>query len=397
MRAVRPALIVVHRWVGLLMTVFLVVAGLTGSVLAFFADLDAALNPELFRVSPPQPGAAVLDPLELHAKVQSQLPAGVSAGVAVLDLEPGRTATLWIDERETFVDPYTARIVGSRKFGEWREGKKNLLTFVYLFHYSLALGDVGSYLFGAVAVLWTLDCFVGAYLTFPAPVTRAPRGSKRRWWARWLPAWQLKTNTLFTAIFTWHRASGLWLWGVLLVFAWSGVALNLGDVVYDPVMNTLLPAAEEPDLADLDPPRTTPRISLQAARERGRQLMAASAFQRGFRVIQERWLEYGPKHGAYTYVVESTLDTDARLAQTTIVFDGDDGRELGFRAPTGQSLRRSFDTWLISLHFGAIRELGVVYRIIVMLFGIGVALLTVSGVWIWWRKRSKSDRREKAR
>ena len=53
----RRIAIVVHRYVGLVMTVFLVVAGLTGSLLAFNRELDAALNPELFRVEPPGPGA----------------------------------------------------------------------------------------------------------------------------------------------------------------------------------------------------------------------------------------------------------------------------------------------------------------------------------------------------
>jgi hypothetical protein len=39
---------------------------------------------------------------------------------------PGSKASA-TGQRETFVDPYTARIVGSRKFGELAEGKKNLL------------------------------------------------------------------------------------------------------------------------------------------------------------------------------------------------------------------------------------------------------------------------------
>src|ERR1700754_1840183 len=56
---IRPLLVLAHRWVGLALAVPLLVAGLTGSLLAFDDDLDAWLNPRLFRASP---GAAL--PLE---------------------------------------------------------------------------------------------------------------------------------------------------------------------------------------------------------------------------------------------------------------------------------------------------------------------------------------------
>ena len=40
-----------HRWVGLAMTLFLVIVGLTGSALAFREELDVWLNPELLTVA----------------------------------------------------------------------------------------------------------------------------------------------------------------------------------------------------------------------------------------------------------------------------------------------------------------------------------------------------------
>lgn len=41
------------------------------------------------------------------------------------------------------------------------------MPFVYRLHYSLALDTIGTYAFGIIALLWTLDCFIGAYLTLP--------------------------------------------------------------------------------------------------------------------------------------------------------------------------------------------------------------------------------------
>ena len=51
----RQAFVLVHRYLGLTMALFLIVAGLTGSVMAFEDEIDAWLNPELFRAASPGP------------------------------------------------------------------------------------------------------------------------------------------------------------------------------------------------------------------------------------------------------------------------------------------------------------------------------------------------------
>ncbi|MGH8611842.1 MAG: PepSY domain-containing protein [Gammaproteobacteria bacterium] len=67
--AVRPALVLLHRYVGLVMAGFLLIAGLTGSLLAWNDELEAVLSPQLFRAAPPAPDAQALDPLVLRAHV----------------------------------------------------------------------------------------------------------------------------------------------------------------------------------------------------------------------------------------------------------------------------------------------------------------------------------------
>jgi uncharacterized iron-regulated membrane protein len=392
-RRVKPLAILIHRWVGLVMATFLIVAGLTGSMMAFYPELDAMLNPTLYRVTPPSPDAPLLDPFTLRDRVADQFPAEHNPSGVVLELEPGKTVNYWIDDHETFIDPYTAEITGRRQFGHISEGRVNLLTFLYELHFSLALGDVGTWIFGIVAILWTLDCFVGAYLTFPT-TSPADGGSPRKaWWVRWLPAWTVKTTKLFSFVFTWHRASGLWVWGLLLVFAWSAVALNLGEQIYDPIMKVVIGPHEHEELPELDPPRNAPALDLRAAHLIAQRLIQEQATMRGFQVIGERWLDHMADHGAYAYTVESTLDVGARLAETTVLFDSNDGRLLDFHAPTSLGARGTFDAWLIALHFGTVRELGLAYRAFVCVLGFLVTALSVTGVWIWWRKRAKTAHR----
>ena len=51
-----PAVVRLHRYAGLATALFLLVAGLSGALLAFNHELDAALNPAMLRVTRTEPG-----------------------------------------------------------------------------------------------------------------------------------------------------------------------------------------------------------------------------------------------------------------------------------------------------------------------------------------------------
>ena len=62
-----------HRWVGLLMTVFLIIVGLTGSLLAFNAELEKLICPQLFAAKP-TPDSKQLDLATLAEMAESAEP-----------------------------------------------------------------------------------------------------------------------------------------------------------------------------------------------------------------------------------------------------------------------------------------------------------------------------------
>ena len=358
------------------MALFLSIAGLTGSVLAFYHELDAALNPSLLHAPPPTADATMLDPFELLSSAEAVLPDGLHVAFMPLDTKAGDAVSLRVEPRdaadpdsiddEYLFSPYTGELLGSRNWGDLGQGTKNLLPFVYRLHYSLALGDAGTYLFGLIALLWTLDCFVGAYITFPPPRRTDGSRTRKSWSARWRPSWLIRTNKLFSFVFTWHRASGLWVWAMLFVFAWSAVALNLREV-YDPVMKSAFGMEERvwEALPQLETRRTEPRLSFEEAHRRARTLMAEEAVRQGFEVHEERGIGYAPSSGTYSYLVGSSRDISNRYPGNTIT------------------------TWLYHLHFGSVSFGGWPYRVFICLMGVVVAALSVTGVWIWWRKRSK--------
>lgn len=399
----RPTLVLIHRWVGLVMAGFLLIAGLTGALLAWNDELEAAVSPQLFRVSAPAVGAERLDPLVLREQVQARH-VGAYVGLVRLDAEPGRVVIFplfgrpdptagkeaELSNNQVFVNPYTGEVLGERKWGDITQGAKNLMPFIYRLHYSLALDVVGSYTFGIIALLWTLDCFVGAYLTFPAATRKSPAqrvNTRRPWLARWWPSWKVRWGGgSYKLNFDLHRAGGLWLWAMLFVLAWSSVAFNLSEV-YDPVMEAFF--AHQPDdavLPKLARPKLSPALGWQAARETGRRLMAEQARTQGFTVLSEDMLMHDPLHGLYRYDVKSSRDIRDHRGSTSVEFDADTGKLKGVWLPTGAASGDTIRTWITSLHMAALW--GMPFKVFMTLMGLAVAMLSVTGVVVWARKRS---------
>ncbi len=391
----RKVALMLHRYVGLALAVFLIVSGLTGSLLAFHHEIDTALNPELFRVSQAPLGARVLSPLALRDRALALAPSGATISSVNFDTPPNEAVAFYLDlpserrgagaDDEYFLDPYTGDLKGSRRWGDLRQGRRGFMPFVYRLHSSLALGEVGEVLLGIVALLWTLDCFVGAYLTFPVSGPPGSRDGNRAWFGRWKRAWLLKTTRLFSLIFTWHRASGLWVWGMLFVFAWSGVSLNLHDV-YEPTMHALVGPGQSYDIPELDAPVDEPKLSFFEAHKIAATAMDQEARARDFVVLSERSLRYRPASGVYEYRVYSSRDISQKYANTTIWIDGDSGERRGAWLPTGESASETLSTWLYQLHFGTIDGGGFLYRVFISIVGIAVCVLSGTGVWIWWNK-----------
>src|SRR3546814_1898719 len=68
--------------------------------------------------------------------------------------------------------------------------------------------------------------------TLPLPL-RTGAERRKSWVSRWAVAWRIKRAARPTRrVLDLHRAGGLWLWGMLVIFAWSSVLLSLSPVYY---------------------------------------------------------------------------------------------------------------------------------------------------------------------
>jgi uncharacterized iron-regulated membrane protein len=401
----RSLLVLVHRYVGLVMAGFLLLAGLTGSLLAWNHELEALAAPSLWRIAVPPSKAPMIDALQLRDHVQAlhpdtfvaRAPLKVRPGAPLVfrlyalpdpDPDPATGAVPELANDEVFVDPHTGQVLGRRKWGDITQGAKNLMPFIYRLHHTLLLGDVGSYVLGVVALLWTIDCFVGAWLTFPARrrADSAQLPQQKSWLSRWRPAWRLRWrgSGAYRRHLGVHRVAGLWPWAMLFVIAWSAVAFNLAEV-HDPVMQAVFSHQADDEPPMLDVPVLAPALDWQAARQHARALMASEARQRGFEVLEEDALTYDPRNGIYSYRVRSTRDVASRWGITQLSFDGGSGALRRVWLPTGAASGDTIRTWMTTLHMAGLW--GMPTQILACLLGMAVAALSLTGAVLWWKKR----------
>jgi len=401
---------VLHRWIGLSIAGFLFLSGVTGAVISWDHELDELLNPHLTEVA--SRGRAIPS-LDLARQVEARDPR-VRVTVVPMAAESGESLAFSVEPRvdpssgrlfepeynQVFLDPVTGDELGRREWGAaWPITTETLVSFLYRLHYSLHIPEMwgidewGLWLMGAIALVWTVDCFIGFYLTLPmrhAPSRDRPvaveRALKRGWWSRWAPAWKIRARgSSYRLNFDIHRAFGLWTWLFLFILAFTGFSLNLYREIFYPLMSLI--SSVTPGPFDVRTPSgkhqpIEPRLAFDEIVGRAREEGVRRAWQEPLGAVF-----YSPSFGVYGAMFHHPGDDHgaAGVGPAVLYFDGQDGRLIGDRQPWKGTAADIFVQAQFPLHSG--RILGLPGRILISIMGIVVAALSVTGVVIWTRKR----------
>ncbi len=382
-----------HRWAGLVMAGFLIVAGLTGSLLAFWIEINHWLTPEIYPGDRP---GITLDAATLARRAEAIVPQAQTKtvylgypGSVMIGME-AREGAAPLDFEYIHLDPIDGHERGRAAWHGLPKTKTDIMPFVYALHMYLAISGVGDWILGVVALLWTIDCFVGFYLTLPTPTGHSRKGFLARWKPAWLIKW--RGSSAYRVNFDLHRAFGLWLWAMLLIFAWSSVYMDL-NFVYTRVTQFVLDY-EQPMWArsDVKPPAPSGRepMSWDEALATGERLMATEANKRGLTIERVLALYNSKELGGWEYRVRSSRDIGDKYGSTSVYFDAFEGRLLGVKIPTGEQSGTTVTTWLVQLHTANL--FGMPYKIFVCALGLVITMLSGTGVYIWWRKRRARKR-----
>lgn len=140
-----------HLALGIFGASFLLVLGVTGSLLVYGKEIQSLTGSHSLVV---EERRLSLD--TLYKQLLTQVPEGSVAGWLVSDLN-GQADQVWfhnleIPSRESvyLINPYNGKVIGKLK----EDRSDSLYGFLLVLHYSLFLGGVGYFLTGCIALIY---------------------------------------------------------------------------------------------------------------------------------------------------------------------------------------------------------------------------------------------------
>ncbi|MFM0209486.1 PepSY-associated TM helix domain-containing protein [Paraburkholderia sediminicola] len=383
----RGQLVRLHRWFGVAIALFLFVAGLTGAIIAWDHELDAALNPSFFKAHTAGPA---LSGLELARRVEAADPR-LQVTYLPLATESGHTLQMMVlprtnpatqqpyplDFNQIAVDPATGDVQGRREWGAVSLARLNLIPFIYKLHYTLHLPftggvDIGTWLMGIVGIVWLFDSVVALWLSFPS-------------FKAWRKSFAFRLGRGGYALtFDLHRSGGVWIWGLLVIVALTSVSMNLSRPVVRPfvsLFSTLTPdPINNPEI--LRKPEPGDQV---LSRERIVQLAEQAGKAQNLTVPPGGvyYAEFLHAYGVGFYATGNDHG-DLGLGNPWMYWDAATGKPLGQQIPGKGTAGDIFMQVQFPLHSGRILGLG--GRILMSAMGIAVAVLSATGLLIWLKK-----------
>lgn len=387
-RTSRQILTLLHRWAGLFLAVFLFISGLTGAIISWDHELDEWLNPHLFErqnQGEPLPPLVLADQYEAaNPRIQiTWLPLSLEAdenmGLGVHPrLNPLTGKAYALGFNQVALDPVSGEVRGSRMWGDISISRENFIPFLYKLHYSMHIPDgfgleLGILFMGILAIVWTIDCFIALWVSFP---------NLQAWRKSFAFRWQQGGYKLN---FDLHRSGGVWLWILLLILAVTAISMNLKQEVMRPLVSTFSTLTPDPFSLRTPNPHDEP-LEPAITRQEIIQRASAEAERRNW-TAPPGGMFYEPEYGIYGVTFHELGQDHANfgLGNPWLYFDGQNGSFLGVKIPGEGSAGDIFLQAQFPLHSG--RILGLPGRILVSLLGLAVATLSVTGVIIWQRKR----------
>jgi len=383
----KKALLSVHRCLGLTLAGFLIISGITGSFLAFYAEFDALFNPSLYRIEQPDQsiGQKVLS-AGAQINAVERFDPRIRVYYLPITTEPRRASVVYVEPAidratqqpfqvpfdEVFINPLTAEITGTRMWGVCC-GSESILPIMHKLHNRLFLPTpIGRPLWGVVAILWSIMAVIGLILTWPATKPRV---------RHWVNAWKLRRGLPFLPKnINLHKATGLWFWLIIMPLALSGVALGLDRQVFVPAVQ--LASAWFEDV------RETSNVGTQSAAE-DMHYPVDDAIRRAQDLARPLGIDASISgvwydHESRVYEIEFGPKDAPGIGDGSVTVSEANG-VVASHSLTGT---RSMEAIAIAarerVHSG--RVIGLPGRILVFMCGWAVALLSITGVIIWFKR-----------
>ncbi|WP_374574006.1 PepSY-associated TM helix domain-containing protein [Phenylobacterium sp.] len=357
----------VHLWIGVGLMIVLIPLGVSGSILVWDAGVDRALHPGRYAVS----GEEAALPASAYAKAaegafagraaltQLRMPERAGDPVSAVGRAVGRPAPgARPSSVNVWIDPPSGRVLAVEESGA------SFVGVMHRLHGSLLIPQVGRKVVGWLGWAMFVSCATGLWL----------------WWPRngaFLKAlrWRRGPSTMFNL----HHMVGFWICLPLAVLSLTGVYIS-----FPQTSRALFGVAEAPrgpggpgggPRGAFAPPLRHPKLTIDQAVASaqglalGAPLQSVSAPQAGREPVWR--VQFVGAEG----VRPSTIEVADATGQARQAVE----RPRGAQDPVSRWMRR--------IHDGS--DTGLVWQIVIFVAGLAPAVLGVTGLVMWLRRRAR--------
>ena len=359
-----------HLWLGLGLGGLLVLLGLTGSILAFYPELDALLHPEI-RVE----GSGPPDWDRALTTVRAAYPdkdgpwrfevTGKPGAIPARYYNPPERAGHAFRPMMVWLSPDGGAVLRRDYWGEYA------MTFIYDLHYRLLMGETGGKVLGWMGFALLALLLSGLWAWWP------------RIWSRgsWRKAIRVKRSALpQRALRDWHKLTGLSGLAFLLILTVTGIMLELPEES-DAALGAIgLPVDHAPHVH-----APASDVSASSVISPSKAIETAMTELSGARLA---WIETPPSSGGtYRLRMQVPGDPSFRFPHSFVWVDGATGEVLAVQDAREAASGTTVNNWVHPLHDGSAG--GLAGRVLITVTGLVPLFLFVTGLMRWRARKSR--------
>ncbi len=358
--AVRPALLSIHRWIGLAFGLLLIVQALTGVAIVFREELNRTIHADALTVVPTGPAMPVQQMLDMVRAAHGDAPVTrieypTTADEAFLfRIEPKDGS----HRRMVAVDPYRGTITRDGELGDWP------IEWLFELHHELLVGDTGAMLVGIGGIALLFMALTGPFLWWPG------RGRIKQGLSVTFKGGGYRGARDL------HRVGGIAFALLLATSAFTGIVM-VWKAPLQPVINLVASTNAKPSVKVKE--RTdTALLPLPLDRV----VEAAIDHYGGAKVRNVRF------PGGTGRVINVFLEADdypRPRASNQIWLDGYTAKPLGTYEAATNPPGNGFIDWMLPIHSGEF--LGTPGRWLFLFEALALAGFGITGFWMWVARR----------
>ena len=374
-KSLRNIAFFLHRYLGLVAALVLIIVGLTGSLLVFQHEIDEFLVSQQFGQVTPK-GDAYGNPKRERLPIESVLETVKTAYAKQPDIKISSVNTLpdphlpyrfWLQAPndkyfQVLVNPYTGAIMGSRNWDE------TIIGWTFKLHYQLLAGEIGTIIVGIVAFMLLILSITGIVL-WPG-------------WRKLISGFKIKWKAHPKRVnFDIHKVSGIVAVVFLTFIAFTGFCWNFYDFAKPAIhAATFTPIIKDP-VSKLIPGKSALKLS--------EILQKADAALPG---AATTYISLPQKpEDVYTVGKKQPQET-TEYGYSRVYLDQYTGKVLqlqnGLKPTRAEGVLNSFSP----LHYGTFW--GLPTRILYVFVGLSPLILSITGFVMWWYRYKGKNRQQ---